>query len=579
MSSKTPQFNKALDEYFLGLELDEKGGQWRTCRFSGEKFYVRPEDIDFYKKIQVPLPTLSPPERIRRKLAFWNSYNLYYGQSSFSGKRILMQYPPNTPYKIYEHQVWFGQEWNSLEYERDYDLDKRFFEQFKDLQLSVPRPNLFVDSTSVNSEYTNDSVHLKNCYLVFNAVESEECYYSISPLRSQYCFDCFDVFDSNICYDCFESHQLYQCFFVEYSKNCLESYFLYDCRNCTYCFGGINLRHKKYMFFNEQLTKEEYERRLQSINLGNQETLTFYKNKFEELTKKAIHKPNHNDRAVDSYGNYIISSRNCYACFFVEESENVAYSIGSLKSRDVYDSIVVESEFSYEVSGGVCGYKLQFVRNSENSREVEYSDLSFNCHNIFGCIGLSNKSFCIFNKQYTEEDYWKLLDMIKTQMLKDGEYGEFFSPDLSPFPYNISIATSYKGYDDLDTTQGYGYRTEEVEESLYDVVGEVVETKDLPVDIKNVSDDILKKIIYDSKNNKKFRYIKSELDFYKKYNLPLPQEHFSVRLAEKRKKFGTIVIELYERTCPRCGQKFQSSYAPDCPEIVYCEQCYQQEVV
>ncbi|MDP2630924.1 MAG: hypothetical protein Q8P56_05975 [Candidatus Uhrbacteria bacterium] len=29
----------------------------------------------------------------------------------------------------------------------------------------------------------------------------------------------------------------------------------------------------------------------------------------------------------------------------------------------------------------------------------------------------------------------------------------------------------------------------------------------------------------------------------------------------------------------RCAVKFQASYAPDRPEIVYCEQCYQAETV
>jgi len=57
MTSKTPKFDQALDEYFSKLELDEKGGQWRVCRFSGEKFYVRLEDVEFYKKMRVPLPT------------------------------------------------------------------------------------------------------------------------------------------------------------------------------------------------------------------------------------------------------------------------------------------------------------------------------------------------------------------------------------------------------------------------------------------------------------------------------------------------------------------------------------------
>lgn len=27
-----------------------------------------------------------------------------------------------------------------------------------------------------------------------------------------------------------------------------------------------------------------------------------------------------------------------------------------------------------------------------------------------------------------------------------------------------------------------------------------------------------------------------------------------------------------------CGEEFKTGYAPDRPEIIYCEKCYQQEV-
>ncbi|HDY73338.1 MAG TPA: hypothetical protein ENH86_02080, partial [Candidatus Jorgensenbacteria bacterium] len=153
--SKTPKFDKTLDVYFAQLELDIKSGQWRTCRFSKEKFYVRPEDINFYKKIRVPLPTLSPRERTRRKLAFTNAYNLFKVTSAFSGKSIIALYPPSTPYKIYEHKIWFGDEWDSMDYAVEYKDQKNFFEQYKELQHNVPRHNLYVDGTSVNCDYTN----------------------------------------------------------------------------------------------------------------------------------------------------------------------------------------------------------------------------------------------------------------------------------------------------------------------------------------------------------------------------------------------------------------------------------------
>ena len=141
--SKTPQFDKALDEYFSKLEIDANGGQWRTCRFSGEKFYVRPEDIAFYKRIRVPLPTLSPHERTRRKFGFANIFNLFRAKSAYSEKTIIAAYPPTTPYKIYEHEIWNSDIWDPFDFGTTYDPDTSFFEQYRDFQLSVPRPSLF----------------------------------------------------------------------------------------------------------------------------------------------------------------------------------------------------------------------------------------------------------------------------------------------------------------------------------------------------------------------------------------------------------------------------------------------------
>ena len=580
MPSKTPKFDKALDEYFSKLELDEKGGQWRTCRFSGEKFYVRPEDIVFYKKIRVPLPTLSPRERIRRKLAFLNTYNLFYGTSASSGKEIITQYPPETPYRIYEHQIWFGEDLDFREYARDFDSSKSFFEQFKTIQFKVPRPSLQVDATSVSSDYTNNSSYLKNCYLVFDSYQAEESAYSIALMNSKNCYDSFTAINTDIGYDIFESSDLYNCFFIEYSKNCLDSYFLYDCRNCTHCFGGVNLRHKKYVFFNEQLTKEEYEKRIKAINLGNKDILGHWKDEFNKLKGTALHKETHNERAISSLGEYLKNTKNCYASFYMVGAENTSYSIGGIGTKDSFDILGgADSEFSYDSFGGINNYNIKFSLNSDFSRELEYCDLCINCHNCFGCVGLKNKSFCIFNKQYEENEYWEMVDKVKIKMLKDGEYGEFFPPALSPYFYNISIATSYAGYDDIETAKKYGYFVSEIPDLTLKTGGEVIRSDNLPKNIADVNDNIIEAIILDSKNNKKFRYVRQEIDFYRKHNLALPREHFSFRLAEKRKRFGSILLSLYDRNCMKCGKKILSSYNPDDSRIVYCEPCYLKEIV
>ena len=576
---KTPNFDEAIKEYFSNLELDENGGQWRVCRFSGNKFYVRPDDIAFYKAHQVPLPTLSPNERIRRKLAFQNSYNLFKIKSAYSGDSIISQYPSNTPFKVFGKTEYYGDKWNPEDYARNYDRNEKFFPQLQKLMLNVPKCNLNNNPNNIDSDYCNNSSSLKNCYLVFDAHSSEDSAYSISPFGSRNCFDCFDPFNCDTCYNCFESENLFHCYFVEYSKDCLYSYFLYDCRDCDHCFGSVNLRHKKYHFFNQPLTKEEYEAKMKEINLGDRNVLQEYITKFEEIKKKAFNKQDHNEKSINCSGEYLNNSKNCFSCYYEIGGENLAYCIGGMAIRDSYDIVGgIEVESCYECWGRSDNYGNKFC-DIASSQNMEYSVFCRNCHDCFGCDGLSNKSFCVFNKQYTEEDYNKLVDAIKTKMLADGEYGEFMPPELAYFPYNISIATSYLGYDNLEIAKKYGYKIEEVPENLYDIKEGVIDSQDVPADIKDVGDDILSKVIFDRKNNKKFRYTKMELDFYRRNNLPLPLEHYSVRLANLRKKFGSIVLNFYERNCDKCKKAIESTYTPEDERIVYCEECYKQEIV
>ena len=110
--------------------------------------------------------------------------------------------------------------------------------------------------------------------IAYTSIIQKNCYNSLGPVKS------------DICSDCLLSENLYRAFFVEYSKNCLDSFFLYDCRDCQYCFASTNLRHKKYYFLNERLSKEEYEKRLKKINLGDRNAVEEWKKKFSNLKKR-----------------------------------------------------------------------------------------------------------------------------------------------------------------------------------------------------------------------------------------------------------------------------------------------------
>ena len=73
--------------------------------------------------------------------------------------------------------------------------------------------------------------------------------------------------------------------------------------------------------------------------------------------------------------------------------------------------------------------------------------------NCFGCIGLHDAEYCIFNKQYTKDDYEKTVAKIINYMIETGEWGEFFHPSLSPFGYNETVAQEYYPLQNVQNVQ------------------------------------------------------------------------------------------------------------------------------
>ena len=62
-----------------------------------------------------------------------------------------------------------------------------------------------------------------------------------------------------------------------------------------------------------------------------------------------------------------------------------------------------------------------------------YSDLCFNnSHDLFGCVGLKKKEYCILNKPFLKSEYEDLLKKIIEHMTKTGEFGNLFPMKYSP---------------------------------------------------------------------------------------------------------------------------------------------------
>jgi len=150
----------------------------KNCQNCKNEFTIEPDDFSFYATMKVPAPTWCPDCRMMRRFAWMGYSTLYKRKCDFTGEQIISFYHPDLPYKVYRQDIWHSDKWDPLSYGREYDFNKSFFEQFRELQLSVPMPALHVEySTMVQSEYCNAASELKNCYLCVMADRAENCGY------------------------------------------------------------------------------------------------------------------------------------------------------------------------------------------------------------------------------------------------------------------------------------------------------------------------------------------------------------------------------------------------------------------
>ena len=185
------------------------------------------------------------------------------------------------------------------------------------------------------------------------------------------------------------------------------------------------------------------------------------------------------------------------------------------------------------------------------------------------------KKYCILNKQYEKEEYEKLKEKIIENMKKEGIYGDFISPELSPFGYNETLAQEYIPMEEKDAKEkGFNWQ----KETTGTYGKETIKENQMPETIGEVTEGILKEILVCENCKKNFRITKSEFDFYKRMNLPLPHKDFECRHKERMSKRNPR--KLWHRKCMKegCQNEFETAYSPDRPETIYCEKCYQQEV-
>lgn len=576
----------------------------KTCQNCKADFTIESDDFSFYKKIEVPPPTWCPQCRFQRRALFRNERKLFRNVDGVTGKPILSLYPKEAGFPIYEDTYWLSDNWDPFSYGVDFDRSRSFLVQLYELSQKVPRPRSNVINMS-RSEYSANASNLKDCYLLFNSNTTENSAYGNGVDASKNSFDNSHLQNSEKCYEsfwltkCFDTHFSSQC------EDCVSVWFSKNCQGCTNCFGCVNLRNKSYYFFNQPLSKEEYQEKVKELELSKWSSLEKIKKEVKNFWLQFPVKYMQGVKNHSCSGEYITHSKNVNHGYLIRQGEDLAHvQYGQVSPfRDSMDVTIggANSELVYE--GSVCGWNSSQIRFCwecwDGGMDFEYSIFcGRKANHTFGSVGIISGEYVILNKRYSKEEFYKLRDEIRKHMDEmpyvDAQgrvykYGEFFPPEFSPFAYNDTIAPEHFLLS-KEEILAYGGKWYEVPKTEFETTSNAT---DLPDDISEVPDSITKELIACLDCGRAFRIIPTELQFLQVNKIPLPR--YCVDCRHKKRISQRNRSALYKRSCDCqksdyknqgihfhgnnfCPNTFNTSYSPDRPEIVYCEQCYQEEI-
>ncbi len=206
----------------------------------------------------------------------------------------------------------------------------------------------------------------------------------------------------------------------------------------------MNQRNKQFMIWNVQYEKEDYQAHKAALRLDTLSGIRNVRDQADAFFASQPHRALLMERSEDCTGDRIYDCKGAKHCFDVKDLEDCRYCERlslSCKTCMDFNSWGQNSELIYQCSAtGDRAYNTKFCSTCITVANCEYCFECFHCSDCFGCVGLKNKKFCIFNVQYTKEEYETLKEKTIAHMRHSREYGEFFPMSMCAFAYNESFA-------------------------------------------------------------------------------------------------------------------------------------------
>src|SRR3989338_6050510 len=117
----------------------QRAGSVQICQNCKKDFYFKKEEIVLFDKLKVSAPNFCHECRLKKKLTWRNERTLYKRNCTLCYKTVISVFSTDKPFPVYCYSCYHGTGWNPLFFGQDVDFSRSFLEQWRELQLKMPR--------------------------------------------------------------------------------------------------------------------------------------------------------------------------------------------------------------------------------------------------------------------------------------------------------------------------------------------------------------------------------------------------------------------------------------------------------
>jgi len=157
---------------------------------------------------------------------------------------------------------------------------------------------------------------------------------------------------------------------------------------------------KQYCIFNQQYSREEYQKKLKEFDFGTKENIRNFEMQTEKFMKTQPRRQFHGVKNTNVSGEYIFNSKNVHDSYMLSNGLDLRYcqclKVGPASSSYDWSLFGDNSELMYECCWcGLDSNDVKFSAWNYTNHNTEYCFGVHHSENMFGCVNIPKGEYCI----------------------------------------------------------------------------------------------------------------------------------------------------------------------------------------